>query len=391
MKKEDQKNYYRLIERFKNRKGSKDLEFIIFLCNELIEKEEELSEEELLLVEKILTISLIEFEDLKEAKNILLRILERYPDDPEALNAMAYLYIKDGHIDEAIKFILDALYFDKENTVYKNNLEKLRNSNDPRIFLSMTEPKEFLYIKLPLLPVSYVAKEIFLKLVTSTYGKIFLVIAGVLILLFIVYVIYPYYINWAENYRFKKGLGKGRVVHLEIKDIEKLVAERPKYQLKLSEDDIKKKFSMIQYYLEEKKVNKAIITINELLNSNADERIKERVLIWKDFVFKLENPSEIDYIPSVVEVLKAPFIYQDAYINWSGTIVNLEHKERKETVFDLLINFVDSATVEGIAEVHFDGFKKVSNGEKVYVFGQISGINLDNHIILKGISIQSFK
>ncbi|MGC8765598.1 MAG: tetratricopeptide repeat protein [Brevinematia bacterium] len=376
--------YYELIEKFKSRKSSMDLKFITDRAYFLLEKEENIT------IEKILAIVLIELQDYKEAKNILLNILEKCPDDPEALNAIAYIYLKEGLIDEATKFLLDALYIDKENKTIKNNLERIRNTDDPKIAFSLIPPKDFLYLNLPPLPFFRILKVFFIKLLMTSYGKFVVLFSSVVLLLIIIYLIYPSYINWAEDYRFKKGLGKGRITHLEIKDIEKLVEERKKYQLKLSEEDVKKKFSMIEYYLQEKKVNKATITINELLNSNASEQIKERVIIWRDFLIKLENSSQIDYLPSVQEVLRAPFLYQDVYVSWGGTIVNLEHKERKETVFDLLINFVDNATVEGIAEVHLEGFHKVSNSEKVYVFGQIYGINLDNHILVKGITIQKF-
>lgn len=377
--------YYEIIEKFKNRKTSLEIKEIIDKASLFLEKEENV------LIDKILAICLIELQDYKEAKNILLKILEDYNDDTEAMNAMAYLYIKDGLLDEAIKFLLDALYIDKENEIIKNNLEKLRNAKDYKVLFSMTKPKDFLYLNLPPLPFTRNIKILVKDLLSSVYGR---VVIGVIILSLVgifIYLVYPYYINWAEDYRFKKGLGKGRVTHLEIKDIEKLVEERKKYNMKLSEEEIKKKFSMIQVYLEEKKVNKAIITINELLNSNASDMVKERVLIWKDFVYKIENPNQIDYMPTVQEVLRAPFLYENVYISWGGTVVNLEHKERKETVFDLLINFVDNGTVEGIAEIHMEGFQKLSSNDKVYVFGQIYGINLDNHILVKGISIQKLK
>ncbi len=377
--------YFDIIEKFKKRKTSVDVKNLLDNVNIFLEKEKDL------LIQKILAICLIEISDYKEAKYILLNILEEYNDDPEALNALAYIYIKDGLIDEAIKFLLDALYIDKENKIIKNNLERLRNTVDHKVAFSMMPPSEFLYLNLPPLPILRYLKNLTSHFFFTTYGKIISGVVLVSILLIIGYFIYPHYINWAEDYRFKKGLGKGRVVHLEIKDIEKLVEERKKYNMKLSEEEIKKKFGMIQYYLEEKKINKAIITINELLNSNASEQVKERVLIWKDFIFKIENSSQIDYMPTVQEVLRAPFLYENVYVSWSGTVVNLEHKERRETVFDLLINFIDNATVEGIAEVHVEGFEKLSNNDKVYVFGQIYGINLDNHILIKGISIQKMK
>ncbi len=385
MKNELKELYYEIIEKFKKRKTSVEAKEIIDKATLFLENEREIT------VEKILSICLIELQDYKEAKNILLKIHEDYNDDPEVINAMAYLYIKDGLIDEAIKFLLDALYIDKENTIIKNNLEKLRNAKDHKVLFSMTNPRDFLYLNLPPLPFTRNFKLLVNNLLSSVYGRIIIGVIMLTLIAIFAYLIYPYYINWAEDYRFKKGLGKGRVTHLEIKDIERLVEERKKYNMKFSEEEIKKKFSMIQVYLEEKKVNKATITINELLNSNASEMVKERVLIWKDFIFKIENSSQIDYMPTVQEVLRAPFLYENVYISWGGTVVNLEHKERRETIFDLLINFVDNATVEGIAEVHIQGFQKLSNNDKVYVFGQIYGINLDNHILVKAISIQKIK
>lgn len=293
----------------------------------------------------------------------------------------------EGRTEESINHLLDAIYIDKDNPQLKKNLEKLKNIKDPKVFFKMSRPRDFLFVNLP--------KENLLETIQNRITDILsfpmirsaILIGAVILAGFVIYYNYPGIINIIEDYRFKKGLGQGRVTHVTIQDINKIIDERKQYNIKLSEADIKKKFQLVSDYIEQKKRNQAMMLINELLNSNASDYIKERVLVLKEVMPDIDL-NRIDYLPSVQEVNRIPFLYQDVYIRWYGTVANLEHKERKETVFDLLIDFVENAVVAGIAESHFDGFQNVASGEKVAVIGLVTGITLDNKIIVKGVQIQ---
>lgn len=370
------------LDKFRTRTNSKDCQEVIDLLTEHLEKNPDDT-----FSEKMLAFCLIDLKMYGDAYKAFKRIHEREPNDVEALNALAFLNLLDGPLEDSINYLLDAVYLDKDNNKLKNNLESLRNIKDKKVFFSMTDPKDFLFIKYPKENISESIINWLKNALLSPILKLLIAIIILSVVILMIYIFYPQIINMAEEYRFKRGLGTGRVTHVTIQDINKFIEERKKYNIKLSEDDIKKKFETIKVYIEEKKRNRAAILINELLNSNASELVKERVRFLKEFLPKPE-PTLIDFTPSVQEVTRIPFLYEGVYVRWTGTIANLEHKDRKETVFDLLINFVDNAVVEGIAECHFDGFQNIINGEKLSVYGEIAGITLDNKIILMGKEIQ---
>jgi len=201
-------------------------------------------------------------------------------------------------------------------------------------------------------------------------------LAGILL-----YFLAPTIVNILEAYRMERsGVSFSQVT---IKDIEKLVAERENYKILLSAAEVEQKFNMVKYYLENKERNKAVITINEILNSNAHEQVKEHVIILQSFIPD-PNPDSLGYIPDCREVVKRPLIYKDVYVKWNGTVANLQHKGHDETAFDLLINFVDEGVVDGIALVTIPGWLDIRNKDKVAVYGTIAGIQMDNRVVIIG-------
>jgi tetratricopeptide (TPR) repeat protein len=324
------------------------------------------------------------FEDAKES---FQRVNSINRNDSEVMNALAYIALEGSDVDQAINCLLDAIYTDQNNQKLKSNLEKLRNIKDPKVFFSLTKPSDFVFVNIPKESLWDKLRHFPSELVTLPQMRFFFVLFILAAIGFAAYLSYPTLVNWWQDHSFKRGLGRGRVKHVAIQDIEKLVSERAHYNIRLSEEEVKRKFDMAKSFLEEKKRNRALILINELLNSNASDYIKERILILQGFVPEA-NSENLDFVPPVQDVIKIPFLYKGVAVYWSGTAVNLEHKERKETVFDLLINFVDQALVEGIAETHYTGFQNVFNGDKVVVFGEIIGITEDNKIIVKGKAVQ---
>lgn len=339
---------------------------------------------------RMLAFALAETGQFRDSHHYYQHVLRANKNDTEALNAVAFLELENGGTESSVNYLLDAIYVDDKNQRLKKNLESLKKIKDAKLFFSMTKPSDFIFIDLP--KESYYSQLTgkLLELPSTTNGRIALAAAAVLIAIFLIYLVYPAYVSWMENYRFSRSIGSGKVTHITIQDVERLVQEREKYNLKLSEDQIREKFSMARTFLEEKRRNQAVILINELLNSNASDAIKERVGMLREFIPD-PDPRQIDFNPDVREVIKTPFIYENVSLRWEGTAANLEHKARTETVFDLLIDFVDKATVQGIAETHFEGFKDIESGQKFTVFGIISGITVDNKVVVIGKEIQRIR
>lgn len=332
---------------------------------------------------KLLAFAMVEIGHLGESKRFFMRALSINRNDVEVLNAMAYLELSDGNTTAGINHLLDALFVDEDNQKLKDNLESMKNIKDAQISFSMIKPKDFLFMELPKPEMGEIIAEKLRKIFGSWLTKVALIAVIVGVIGMLIYAFYPNLSNWLENYRYSRGYGAPQYHSITIEDIDNLVSLRKKYKIKLSADEIKKEFAMIRQNIEMKRRNKAIININRLLNSNADELVKERVIFWKEFVPD-PNPENLGFVPHYRDVAKAPFLYEDVYIRWNGTIANLDHKGRDETAFDLLINFVDEAVVEGIAEAHFKGFIHIINGETISLYGKIAGITLDNRVVVTG-------
>jgi tetratricopeptide (TPR) repeat protein len=337
-------------------------------------------------LEKWLGFLYLIMEQDREAERILSRMKSRFPQDSEIQNALAYLAIRRGETEKAVTHLLDALYTDENNPKLKQNLNLLRSSENLEAWLATHPWHEFVFYSLP--KEDWFAPDIS-EILSHPIVRWVVVLLVLLLLGTIFFFLYPNLINIAQKYQQIRFRQTGSLVDsYTIQDIEKLVEERQKYSIKLTEEEIGKKFEMIKDLLYEGKRNQALMLINELLNSNASEQVKEHVRILQSFV-PLPNPQNIDYNPSCRDVLKTPFLYQDVSISWVGTVANLFFNQRKETSFDLLINFVDEATVEGIATIKMEGFvSELRNGRKVRVFGRVAGVQIDNKVIILDPQIQ---
>ncbi|NPU99933.1 MAG: hypothetical protein HPY53_01000 [Brevinematales bacterium] len=330
---------------------------------------------------KLLGISLIETGRLEDAAGYLQSAYNQNRNDSETLNALAYLEFIKGTNESGITYLLDALYLDEENDKLKRNLEKVRAAENPALFLKMGKPFTFLFIKLPDQPPFREFMEKAAEFVRKPVMRYLIIGAVVALVGVALYFLSPSIVNWLEAYRMERG--GASFTQVTIKDIETLVAERENYKILLSEAEVEQKFNMVKYYLENKERNKAVITINEILNSNAHELVKEHVLILQSFIPD-PDPDSLGYIPDCREVVKRPLIYKDVYVKWNGTVANLQHKGHEETAFDLLINFVDEGVVDGIALVTIPGWLDIRNKDKVAVYGTVAGIQMDNRVVIIG-------
>lgn len=335
---------------------------------------------------KLLGAVLIENKMPREARRAFDKVAARNKNDAEALNALAYIELMEGRIDAATSRLLDALFIEENNPRLKANLERLRSINDTRVFLAKVRPQDFIFIELPRLPLLFRAAEQAAALIPEKARRPLFITTAVVLGLAVLVFVFPYARRFAEDYAMSRGIGANRVVRPSIKDIDTMTAERAKYSFKLAEDDVRRKFEMARQAMEERRYNRARIIINELLHSNASDLVKERVTILRDMVPDVTE-NTVDFQPQVQDVYKTPFLYEGIRVRWSGTIANHSRQKNDEISFDLLINYVADSVVDGITEVHFATNTAAKNGQRVTVFGTLAGINLENKIIMKGISV----
>jgi tetratricopeptide (TPR) repeat protein len=304
-------------------------------------------------------------------------------NDAESLNALAWFDLLEGKTDAAVNRLLDALYIDEKNAGFKSNLERIRGARDVKMLARMEKPSSFIFVTLPRRSIFDSVLEAAGGMLAGPFGKAALIGAGIVLLAVLGWVFYPLAVNFVRNANFTSEIGKNPIRKVSIQDVEQLVQERQNYSVRLSEDDVKRKFSQVKSFMAQRQFNRARILINELLNSNAGEGVKTQVDILQSLLPDTD-PDAIDFIPQARDVIRLPFLYKDVLIRWDGMVANIDHRDQKETSFDLLINFVDEGVVEGIADCRLDGFQQLRNKDKVSVTGKITGITLDNRVVVIG-------
>ncbi|MGL4367379.1 MAG: tetratricopeptide repeat protein [Brevinemataceae bacterium] len=315
----------------------------------------------------------------REAKDYLEEAQEYAANDPEILNLLALIYIRRGSIDEALNILLDGIEAKKDPLLQKT-LEQIRRLHSPDHAKTISlQPLVRITLPYPKFSFKVLKEKIRSKLGIHTIW------IGVGIVIFLGILFYPDLKNTAFRLQ-RKGFTPASQV--TIKDIEYLVDMRENFKIILDEKLIKRKFEELKKAISDNQLNRARILANELLASNAGLGVKERVTVLEGFITDTDM-DKIDYIPSYAEIAVAPLIYTKVAVRWKGTIANLHHQGRKKTTFDLLVNFVDTGVVEGIAAVEIEGFTDLQNGEKVTVIGSILGITKDNRIIIDAVRILS--
>jgi tetratricopeptide (TPR) repeat protein len=296
-------------------------------------------------------------------------LLER-EDDPELLKGLAYVYLKDERIEDAISLwgeVLEKRPFDKQ---VQKALERLRTSEDLEKFAGEAKLGDFFSPRLPLL----VKLRPYLLGMYITVG---VVAFGV------VFYATPLYRKALT--RFYPEIVELDRVELPEGPVIEEVAKDTLYSL--TEDEISEQFVQIKKQIYKKRPNSAIILLNKVINSNASPLVKERFEILYTFIDP-PDPLAIDYNPHFHEIIKEPKIYQGVWVLWRGRVANLK-KEKESARFDLLVNYEDQDTIEGIAHVDIDGVYYIENRQSVEVFGYYDGYDTETgRLLVHGILLR---
>ncbi|UCB45807.1 MAG: hypothetical protein JSV25_16665 [Spirochaetota bacterium] len=294
-------------------------------------------------------------------------------DDPDLLKGLAYIYLKDERLEDAIGLWGEVLDKRPSEKIVKRALEKLRETEDVKEFAQKAKLTEFLSPRLPIL----VKLKPYLLGIYITVG---IIIIGV------VFYTTPLY---------KKALQRFYPEIIELDTIE--LPEGPKTEedqtqalYSLSEEEIEKNFVQVKRYVYKEKINSAIILLNKVMLSNASPIVKERFDILYTYIDP-PDPLSIDYNPQFHEIIKEPGIYMGAYVLWTGRIANLK-KEKESAHFDLLVNYEDQDTIEGIAHVDIDGVYYIENRQSVEVFGSYEKYDTETgKLLIRGILIRDLR
>jgi len=309
--------------------------------------------------------------DIDGARRYYRGGLEISEDDTELLKGLAFIYLKDERVEDAINFWGEVLEKNPKERTVKRALETLRSSYDTNEFIEKAKPQDFLSLKAPFL----VKMKPYFTGIGITLGVI---IVG------IIFYTTPLYEKILQ--KFYPEIIELNRISLPEEDI--LLQEKIEESLYIyTEKEIKASFIRIKKYLYRNKVNTAIIALNRIMLSNASPLVKEKFEILYTFIDP-PDPLSLDINPRMYEIMKEPNAFQGVYVLWHGRIANLK-KEKKGINFDLLVNYINQDMIEGIARVDITGTYYLENGQMVEVFGSYTGYNRETgRLYIKGIFLR---
>jgi len=290
----------------------------------------------------------------------------------ELLKGLAYIYLKDERIEDAVSLWGEVLEINPRERTVKNAIARLRSAEDTSSFVQSFDLKAYRSATLPF----------FIKLKPYLLGLS--ITAGIIIILTIFYVT-PLYDRALE--RFYPEIVALRAVKLPEGQPVTAVKEEALYSFTAKE--IEDSFVRIKKYIYRGRTNTAIVTLNRIMLSNASPPVKEKFDILYTFI-NPPDPLSIDFSPRFFEIMKERAAYRGVYILWTGKIANLE-KKNDVFEFDLLVRYEDEDTIEGIAHVSLKGTYYLENRKDVEVFGTCAGVDstsgkvLVNGILLKNV------
>lgn len=280
-------------------------------------------------------------------------------DDTNAhlLKGLAYVYLQDERVEDAISLWGEVLEYHPGDKSVSRALQKLRGSENINEYIGSLDVRSHLSARVP---VMLRMKPYFLGISIT---------AGALIV-FSVFYFTPLYEKTLQAFY-------PELVELNQLDLprnhELLQEESESARYSYSGEEIRNRFEMVKKLIYRDQINAATIALNRVMLSNAAPLVKERFEILYTFIDP-PDPLNIDYVPRLYEILREPAAYSGVYVLWKGKIANLQ-KDEKLYTFDLLVNYENQDTIEGIAHVTLNGTYHVENRQNVEVFGAIAGVD----------------
>lgn len=326
----------------------------------------------------------------EDAYKFLAKAHKLNSEDTSVINAIAFLNLKDGNIQEAINYWLDALDIEPKNVSIKRNLERVRKSKDVKKLAETAKAEDFIGFK--------IRKRIYLKLSLYPFIRknIKYIAIGVIPVLIIGYLLFLRPSGNKKivkpNISFKGEFNIKSLKEVKLPDIKDdyIIDKNIKKSLfKFTKSDAQFMFSRCKKYIKEKKYNLATVIINKILHSNLNFIIKEKFSILKKFIPEINKFSIKDNI-AYSELMNFPAIYEDIQIIWKGKVEDIElDEENNITEFKLIVKESESAV--GVAKVYFNQILPVlREGVNIELLGRFEGIKEGTRYpVIRGISIKT--
>lgn len=313
--------------------------------------------------------------DLDGARRYMKSGLLIKEDDEDLLKGLAYIYLKDDRIEDAISLWGEILEKNPKDRMIKRSLERLRETEDIANFIENARHQDFLSLKAPFA----IKFRPYLMSIGITLGMLAL---GILFYTTPAYklVLEKFYPEIAELERFTLS---------GVEEMSQPETEGVLYSF--TDQEIESGFVRIKRYIYKGKINTAIISLNKLMLSNASPVVKEKLKILYTFLDPPDDPRAIDYNPRYYEIVKEPSAFKGVYVLWKGRIANLE-REKDAAYFDLLVNYEDEDTIEGIVHVRINGVYRIENRQKIELFGAYEGYDRETgNLLINGLLLRDLR
>ena len=302
------------------------------------------------------------------------------PREASALLALGALYVKRADSRQAISLYLEVQDIDGKNRTARralNVLKKYAGSDDLQAWIEKGKLRS-LYPRFPrekLKPAKVVRNVVF--------GAALLALAA-----FVFVKIDTFTVSSAKPAR--EGFAEMTLTQADRQDPAALGGV---YSFILTEKQILSAYENALEYFNEHRDNAALVEINRILASNANEGIKNKAHIIEsyieapDFETLRQKPSEnIRYADAV----KNPPLYRGCHALWRGGVANIIIGEA-ETTFDFLIGYDKRRAVEGIVRVTLHFAANIDPDYPLEVLGRIVPLDSPGAIALEGITIHQLK
>lgn len=285
----------------------------------------------------------------------------------EILLSLAAVYIKRGNTEKAIQVYIDILDRYPECKQAKANIALLRSLLKDNS--DITANQKIAYRFLP------PRGQSFLPLLIS------ILLLGAAILAF-------FLITGKESNARRSDIAS---IMLSSSDLENPGGNVTGARLIMTDSEIEKTFEKAKTFFSEYRDDKAIIELNKLLLSNANESIKEKCRTLK----KLSNPPTFLTVKdrfAYKDVIKNPLYYDGVSVIWKGAVANLRTGGQAVS-FDFLVGYEEAKTLDGVIEVYLPFETLISDGAGIEILGVIRFKNPESQsgIYLEAVSIHILK
>ncbi|HTX73699.1 MAG TPA: tetratricopeptide repeat protein [Rectinemataceae bacterium] len=265
----------------------------------------------------------------------LKRAQQLSPDNTEIALALAALHVRRSETEKAVALYLGVLERRPGNKAAQRALSVLRKESTPEGLAALIESGriERLYPRSPRLP-------------PGISGGLIVVGIGLTLLAAVVVLGHPLSRLASQLLSIHVARPQVAAVVLNAADRSHPVTSGGSFRYVLTEEETLATFERAKAYFQQYRDNAALIEINRLLGSNANEGIKEKAGTLKSFVGQPDFRTVRDS-PSFQMVAADPYLYDGCSVLWRGMAANVR-TQGDHTAFDFLVGYDEKKQLEGI-------------------------------------------